>query len=132
VDPTDVNHICEIIDNMSFKGAGVKSQMWTIEGKVVQDADRIDALGAIGVARTFAYGGHKGQPMHDPELAPQQHDTVESYRTSKGTSINHFHEKLLLLKDLMNTEPARKMAEQRHQYMVEFLNQFDKEWRGER
>lgn len=132
VEPEIVAHICEIIDNMSFKGAGVKSQMWTMEGKVVQDADRLDALGAIGIARTFAYGGHKGQPMHDPESRPTMHATVEQYRTSRSSSLNHFHEKLLLLKDLMNTEPARKMAQQRHDYMVEFLKQFEQEWQGDR
>lgn len=127
-----IEHICSIIDHMSFKGAGVESRMTTTEGKVVQDADRLDALGAIGIARTFAYGGHKGSPMHDPEASPKMHKTVEEYRTSRSSSINHFHEKLLLLKDLLNTEPAKRLAQKRHDYMVAFLEQFEEEWQGRR
>ncbi len=132
VDIQVIEHICDIIDCMSFKGAGVTSSMKTLEGKVVQDADRLDAIGAIGIARTFAYGGNKGQSMHDPELAPQFHQTMEQYRTSRTSSINHFHEKLLLLKDLLNTEPAKVMAQGRHDYMVQFIEQFEQEWQGER
>lgn len=127
-----VAHICSIIDSMSFKGAGVKSAMTTLEGQCVQDADRLDAIGAIGIARTFAYGGSKGQAMHDPDLMPRMHQTVEEYRTSRTSSVNHFHEKLLLLKDLMNTEPAKRLAEERHEYMRLFLSQFHAEWNGER
>ncbi len=127
-----IEQICDIIDCMSFKGAGVTSAMKTLEGQVVQDADRLDAIGAIGIARTFAYGGSKGQPMHEPDLAPQFHQTMEQYRTSRTSSINHFHEKLLLLKDLLNTEPAKIMAQGRHDYMVQFIEQFEQEWQGER
>lgn len=132
VEPKCVEHICTIIDNMSYKGAGVKSQMTSVEGQCVQDADRLDAIGAIGVARTFAYAGNKGQAMHDPELPVVMHQTVEQYRSTKTSSINHFSEKLLLLKDRMNTEPAKRIAEQRHKYMEEFLKQFHAEWDGER
>lgn len=132
VDANVIDQICTIIDGMSYKGAGVKSTMATVEGKCVQDADRLDAIGAIGVARTFAYAGNKGQAMHDPELQPVMHQTMEQYRSAKTSSINHFYEKLLLLKDRMNTEPAKRIAEQRHKYMEEFLNQFHAEWNGER
>jgi uncharacterized protein len=131
-----VDHICSIIDSMSYstslKNTGIQSGMKTTEGQCVQDADRLDAIGAIGVARTFAYGGSKGQPMHDPELEPVTNQTKEQYRTSRTSSVNHFHEKLLLLKGLMNTEPAKRLAEQRHEYMKQFLEQFHAEWNGER
>jgi uncharacterized protein len=130
VPPTVIDHICSIIDSMSYKGAGVKSLMSSVEGQCVQDADRLDAIGAIGVARTFAYAGNKGQAMHDPDLQPVMHETMEQYRNTKTSSINHFHEKLLLLKDRMNTEPAKRIAEARHKYMEEFLTQFHAEWDG--
>lgn len=126
----DINAVCEIIATISFKGAKVESKMSTIEGMIVQDADRLDAIGAIGVARTFAYGGHKGHEMYNPEVKPQLHDSFEAYSHSKGTTINHFYEKLLLLKDLMNTERAKVVAEKRHKYMEDFLNQFYDEWNG--
>lgn len=132
VEPKLIDDICTIIDSMSYKGAGVKSTMTTVEGQCVQDADRLDAIGAVGVARTFAYAGNKGQAMHDPDLKPVMHQTVEQYRSAKTSSINHFYEKLLLLKDRMNTEPAKRIAQQRHQYMEEFLSQFHAEWNGER
>lgn len=126
-----IDAIGTIIGEVSFKGAGVATRPTTLEGKVVQDADRLDALGAIGIARTFAYGGHKGQPLHDPLLAPVKHDSFEAYKTNKGTSINHFHEKLLLLKDRMNTDAARRLAASRHQFMEHFLAQFQREWDGD-
>ncbi|HWQ09043.1 MAG TPA: hypothetical protein VN436_08050, partial [Holophaga sp.] len=126
-----VEHVCGIVAHLSFKGAGVVDRMETLEGRIVQDADRLDAIGAVGVARTFAYGGHRGRAMHDPEAAPQLHATFEQYRKAEGTSINHFHEKLLLLKDRMNTPTARWMAEERHAYMERFLEQFQREWEGQ-
>jgi uncharacterized protein len=122
--------VCEIIATVSFKGAKVESKMKTIEGMIVQDADRLDAIGAIGVARTFAYGGHKGHEMYNPDIKPQLHDNFEDYKNSKGTTINHFYEKLLLLKDLMNTDTGKKAAEKRHKYMKDFLSQFYDEWNG--
>jgi uncharacterized protein len=131
VDRTTIDHVAEIIAHVSFKGAGVATPMHTLEGACVQDADRLDALGAIGIARTFAYGGHAGQPMHDPELAPIAHATFHDYKTAGGTTINHFYEKLLLLKDRMQTATGRQLAEQRHTFMEQFLDRFHLEWRGE-
>jgi uncharacterized protein len=126
----DICAVCEIIATISFKGAKVELKMSTIEGMIVQDADRLDAIGAIGIARTFAYGGHKGHEMHNPEIKPQLHDSFDAYKNSKGTTVNHFYEKLLLLKDLMNTKTAKMIAEKKHKYMEEFLNQFYDEWNG--
>ncbi len=97
----------------------------------MQDADRLDAFGAIGIARTFAYGGHAGQPMHDPMVAAEQHDSFEAYKCAKSTTINHFYEKLLLLKDRLQTPTGRKMAAERHAFMQQFLDRFHLEWRGE-
>lgn len=122
------SHVMEIIRDISFKGAGVASAMRTKEGMIVQDADRLDAIGAIGIARAFAYGGYKNREMHNPEINPQQHDTFMQYKNSRSTTINHFHEKLLLLKDLMNTQTARKMADERHGFMKDFLDRFFREW----
>jgi uncharacterized protein len=116
--------IIDIIRNVSYKGAGVADQMNIIEGKVVQDADRIDAIGAIGVARTFAFGGKFGSEMHNPAEKIKLHNNFEEYKSSKGTTINHFYEKLLLLKDRMNTKTAKKIAIERHNYMEVFLRQF--------
>lgn len=127
-----IEHVCEIIDGLSFKGAGVPTPMRTLEGKCVQDADRLEAIGAIGIARAFAYGGHKGQPMHDPDRSPEAHATFEAYKQNRGTTINHFYEKLLLLKERMNTESGRQLAEGRHAYLECFLEQFLAEWQGER
>ncbi|KAK8846205.1 hypothetical protein M9Y10_020211 [Tritrichomonas musculus] len=125
-----IDHVMSIISNLSFKGAGVDTTMPTIEGKIVQDADRLDSIGAIGVARCFAYGGHVGHPIYDPTLKPVLHSSEKEYRKSKGTSISHFYEKLLLLKDRMQTNSGRKVAEIRHQYIESFLNQFLREWNG--
>ncbi|MDX9990626.1 MAG: HD domain-containing protein [Anaerolineales bacterium] len=124
-------HVTEIIATLSFKGANVPSPMRTAEGRVVQDADRLDAIGAIGIARAFAYGGSKGRLLHDPNLPLEFHESFESYKNSPAPTINHFYEKLLLLKDLMNTETARKIAVGRHQYMQDFLKQFHAEWEGQ-
>jgi len=128
VDENIIDHVCTIIANLSFKGADVKAAPLSAEGQVVQDADRLDAIGAIGIARAFAYGGSKGREMHDPEAAPVLHSSFEQYKASRGTTINHFHEKLVLLKDRLNTPTARVLAERRHTFMLEFLKQFDEEW----
>jgi len=129
--PEDVMaQVCEIIPAMAFKGAGVKTDMLTLEGKVVQDADRLDAIGAIGVARTFAFGGFKGHIIYDPNVKPVAHSTKESYAGSKGPVINHFYEKLLLLKDRMNTRAAKRIAGARHKFMEKYLQQFYQEWKG--
>ena len=131
-EPALIDHVCEIIGHLSYKGAGVATDMPTLEGKVVQDADRLDAIGAIGIARAFAYGGHAGRLLYDPDHPPEQHDSPQAYRNSKGPTINHFHEKLLLLKGRMQTVTGRQMAEQRHVYMQQFLDEFHAEWEGER
>jgi uncharacterized protein len=130
VDEAVIAHVCQIIKEVSFKGAGVITKMQTKEGKVVQDADRLDAIGAVGIARTFAYGGSKGREMYNPEIKPIMHLSFDEYKNSKSPTLNHFYEKLLLLKDLMNTSTARKMAEHRHQIMVDFLSEFFREWEG--
>lgn len=124
-------HVVSIIASMNFKGAGVLTPMTTLEGKVVQDADRLDAIGAIGIARTFAYGGMRGHPIHDPRVKPILHASKEEYFRSNGSAINHFYEKLLLLKDRMNTKTARELAEGRHVFMEAFLNHFFTEWDGQ-
>ncbi|ERJ13539.1 HD domain-containing protein [Haloplasma contractile] len=117
-----------IINTMSYKGGTVSSKQETLEGKVVQDADRLDALGAIGIARTFAYGGSKGRELYNPEIKPQQYENFESYKKSNSPTLNHFYEKLLLLKDLMNTESATELAKKRTEYMKQYLQQFYSEW----
>lgn len=129
--PADViDNVKQIITEGSFKGAKVETKPSTLEGEVVQDADRLDALGAIGIARTFAYGGHKGRLMYDPSIKPVMHASKEEYAKSTGPTINHFYEKLLLLKDLMNTKSAKAIAEGRHKVMEEYLDRFYKEWNG--
>lgn len=132
VDGGVIDHVCEIIKDLSFKGSGVKTTMRTKEGMVVQDADRLDALGAIGIARAFAYGGHKKREIYNPEISPVLHQSFEEYKTTVGTTINHFHEKLLLLRGLMNTNTARRIAEERHRFMEEYLQRFLQEWDGRR
>ncbi|HEY9869698.1 MAG TPA: HD domain-containing protein [Candidatus Obscuribacterales bacterium] len=131
VEPEIVLHVCEIIETVSFKGAGVATRMSTREGMVVQDADRLDAIGAIGIGRTFAYGGHAGRPMHDPDVEPVLHDSFEQYKASNGPTINHFYEKLLLIKDRLNTQTARQLAKERHEFMEQFLDRFLAEWEGQ-
>ena len=131
VDPRLVGEVCEIISTLSYKGAGVATPMRAIEGKIVQDADRLDAIGAVGIARTFAYGGNKNRLMYHPEETPVMHESFDHYKNNKGHTINHFHEKLLLLKDRMNTESAKKLAEQRHLFMENYLDRFHKEWNGD-
>lgn len=131
VDKQTIKQICYIIDNVSFKGAGVKDKMKTIEGKIVQDADRLDVIGAIGIARIFAYGGFMKREIYNPDVKPVMHKTFSHYKTHKGTSMNHFYEKVLLLKDRLNTKTAKQIAEQRHQFVENYVKQFLKEWNGE-
>jgi len=123
-------HVVKIIENISFKGGNFNKTFHSKELEIVQDADRLDAIGAIGIARTFNYGGFKNNGLYDPEIQPKLKMTKEEYKNHKGTTINHFYEKLLLLKDLMNTETGKKIAENRHQYMEGFLEQFYNEWNG--
>lgn len=123
-----IDKVALLVDNVSFKGANVSDKSVSLEQQIVQDADRLDAIGAIGIARAFAYGGNKNRPMYLPDTAPDLHDSFETYARSNTDTINHFYEKLLLLKDRMHTETARKMAEERHEVMVQFLEQFYKEW----
>ncbi|MGN8226213.1 HD domain-containing protein [Gracilimonas sp. BCB1] len=130
VDEAVIRKVCIIIRDVSFKGAGVETTMESIEGKVVQDADRLDALGAIGIARAFAYGGHKVRELYNPEIKPESHTTFEAYKKSTGPTLNHFYEKLFLLKDRMNTMAGKKEAEKRHQFMKGFIDQFLSEWDG--
>ena len=130
VDKLVVEQVADIVRNISFKGAGEKSTIKTLEGKIVQDADRLDAIGAVGIARTFAYGGNKNREMYNPDIKPEDHKDFESYKNSNGTTINHFYEKLLLLKDRMNTEAGKRIAAKRHKYMEDFLKEFYAEWDG--
>ena len=125
-----VDHVGEIASSVSFLGAGVTTPMRTLEGRIVQDADRLDALGAIGIARAFAYGGARGRALHDLAVPPRRHTTAAAYKASTGPTINQFHEKLLLLKDGLHTVAARRLAAERHQFMEEFLARFAAEWEG--
>jgi len=132
VDSGIVNHVSDIIATSSFKGAGVKTKMKTLEGKALQDADRLDAIGAIGIGRTFAYGGFNKREMYNPETKIQMAKSFEEYKKAGQTTINHFYEKLLLLKGLMNTKAGKKIAQGRHKYMESFLKQFFAEWDGKK
>lgn len=126
-----IEQVVQIIKNISFKGGNRAQNFKSPELDVVQDADRLDAIGAIGIARTFNYGGYKNHKIYDPKSKPKPYMTPEEYKASNGPTINHFYEKLLLLKDRMNTKTGRKIAEKRHQYMVTFLKNFYSEWNGE-
>lgn len=127
-----INHVVAIIENISFKGGNVEKKFNSIELDIVQDADRLDAIGAIGIARTFNYGGFKNRALYDPAIAPKLDMSREEYKNSKAPTINHFYEKLLLLKDKMNTVTAKKIALDRHIFMEKFLSQFYAEWEGEK
>lgn len=125
-----IEQVVYIVENISFKGAGEQTKIKTLEGSIVQDADRLDAIGAIGIARVFAYGGHAGREIYNPNVKYEKHKNFEEYKKSKGTSVNHFYEKLLLLKDLMNTETGKRYAEKRHKFMENYLEEFYGEWEG--
>jgi uncharacterized protein len=130
--PEDViAHVIKIIENISFKGGNKKQQFFSNELAVVQDADRLDALGAIGIARCFNYGGYKNRKLYDSEIKPNLNMSPEAYKASNSPTINHFYEKLLLLKDKMNTKTGKQIAQKRHEYVEGFLEQFYKEWDGE-
>jgi uncharacterized protein len=131
IDQEIQNKIIEIINNPSFKGAKTKTKKLSVEGRIVQDADRLDAIGAIGIARAFAYGGFKQRLIYDPKIKPAIHKTFAAYKNKQSTTINHFYEKLLLLQGLMHTQTARKLARKRHKYMVNFLTEFYREWNSE-
>ncbi|HAO06648.1 MAG TPA: phosphohydrolase [Chryseobacterium sp.] len=126
-----IEQVLFIIKNISFKNRGEVPKNLPVELKIVQDADRIDAIGAIGIGRTFNFGGFKNNPMYDPNVEPKLNMSKEEYKKSNGTTINHFYEKLLLLKDLMNTEKGKEIAGERHDFMLKFLDQFYKEWNVE-
>jgi len=123
-----IERVKYIVDNVSYKGAITKSEMNCLEGKIVQDADRLDAIGAIGIARTFAYGGHKNQAIYDPKMNATLHKNFSEYANTKTNTINHFHEKLLLLKNRLNTKTGQSLGEKRHELMESFLNSFMEEW----
>jgi uncharacterized protein len=125
-------HVINIIENISFKGGNLEKKFNSLELEIVQDADRLDAIGAIGIARTFNYGGFKNRSLYNPEIAPNMNMSKEEYKNSEAPTLNHFYEKLLLLKDKMNTPTGKKIAEARHQYMENFLSQFYAEWEGEK
>jgi uncharacterized protein len=124
--------VAQIVSEVSFKGAGVETPVTSIEAAVVQDADRLDAIGAIGIARAFAYGGSKHRPLYDPDKPPNPHHNFRDYATDQGHTINHFYEKLLLLKARMQTETGKRMAAERHQFMEKYLSQFMAEWDGDK
>lgn len=125
----DLESINYIIKNISFNG-GINKKMNSLEGLIVQDADRLDAIGAIGIARTMIFTGAKGRTLHIPDLEPRKNMTLEEYRSGNGTTINHFYEKLLKLKDIMNTDSAKIIAKERHNFLEIYLEQFYDEWNG--
>jgi len=125
-----IEHVIKIIENISFKGGNEQKSFHSKELDIVQDADRLDAMGAIGIARTFNYGGFKNRKIYDPEIKPNLNLTKEEYKSSTAPTINHFYEKLLLLKDKMNTATGKKLAQKRHEFMEMYLTQFYAEWNG--
>ena len=131
VDAELIEQVLFVIKNISFKNRAEAPENPPLELQIVQDADRLDAIGAIGIARTFNFGGFKNNLMYHPEIKPNLGMNKEEYKKSNGTTINHFYEKLLLLKDLMNTETAKRIASERHDFMLQFLDEFYKEWNVE-
>lgn len=127
-----ISHVIRIIENVSFKGGNFRKQFNSIELQIVQDADRLDAIGAVGIARTFNYGGFKNRTIYNPKIQPNLSMSKEEYKTSESPTINHFYEKLLLLKDKMNTDSGKKIAQERHVFMKTFLEQFYAEWEGKK
>ncbi|MFY7743463.1 MAG: HD domain-containing protein [Flavobacterium sp.] len=127
-----IEHVVQIIRNISFKGGNFEKTFSSIELEIVQDADRLDALGAIGIARAFNYGGYRNQQLYNPLIAPKLNMTKEEYKKNLSPTLNHFYEKLLLLKNKMNTETGKKLAQERHRFMETFLSQFYAEWEGEK
>jgi uncharacterized protein len=132
VDEEVIDHVEKIISNISFKGGRLPQDFKSPELDVIQDADRLDAIGAIGIARTFNYGGHKGRSIYNPDIKPNLQLTKEEYKSSEAPTLNHFYEKLLLLKDRMNTRTGMEMAVKRDDFMISYLDQFYKEWDGEK
>jgi uncharacterized protein len=132
VDEETILHVEDIVRNISFKGASVKNNLPTKEGKIVHDADKLDAIGAIGLARVFAYSGAAGMPIHLPGIKPAKGEELKEKLVTTSSSINHFHEKLLLLKDRMFTKTGQEMAEHRHKILEDFLDEFHQEWDGKR
>ena len=132
VDEEIITHVVNIIENISYKGGNFEKKFSSIELDIVQDADRLDAIGAIGIARTFNYGGFKNRALYDPNIAPNSSMTKEEYKKNDSPTLNHFYEKLLLLKDKMNTQTGKQIAQERHRYMEGFLAQFYAEWEGEK
>nr|WP_294899065.1 HD domain-containing protein [uncultured Pedobacter sp.] len=132
VDEETTEHVQQIIRNMSFKMSLGTLSFSSLEMLVVQDADRLDAIGAIGIARAFTYGGYKNRELYNPAIAPQLNQSKEAYKNTNAPTINHFYEKLLLLKDKMNTLSGKRIASQRHEFMVQYLEQFYAEWEGKR
>lgn len=132
VDENTIQHVINIIENISFKGGNFEKKFYSKELEIVQDADRLDAIGAIGIARTFNYGGFKNRTLFNPAIAPKLNMDKEEYKNSESPTLNHFYEKLLLLKDKMNTVTGKKIALERHKYMENFLSQFYAEWEGEK
>lgn len=135
IERATIDHVVKIIENISFKnslGGAKETSFNSKELQVVQDADRLDAIGAIGIARAFNYGGYKNRELYNPDIPPRLHLTKEEYKKSSTPTINHFYEKLLLLKDKMNTKTGKKLAEKRHQFLLDYLEQFYAEWRGQK
>lgn len=130
-DQQTIDHVVLGIENISFKGGNFEKKFTSKELDIVQDADRLDAIGAIGIARTFNYGGYKNTILHDPNIPPMMSMSKEEYKKHKGTTVNHFYEKLLLLKERMNTETGKQIAEERHKFMELYLAQFYAEWEGQ-
>lgn len=126
-----ISHVIAIIENISFKGGNFEKKFNSKELEIVQDADRLDAIGAIGIARTFNYGGFKNRPLYNPNIQPNLNMSKEEYKNNESPTLNHFYEKLLLLKDKMNTETGKKIAQKRHDFMITYLSQFYAEWDGE-